>query len=152
MLGRFAHLPGGADRTPVAGLQVLATTVLFGVTAGIPGAAVGAALCLGWLLLPAVHVVALGQFALVALYDPATTPVRALVLVELALGSVLVASLLPDAPLRAPLAFAVSVAPLCGIALLVSPPASAVALAAVVAAVAYGLHRHERVTLGLVEP
>lgn len=149
---RLSDRPGDADRTPLTGFELLATTALLGVTAGPPGVAVGAGLCVAWFLLPVVHVVALGQFAVVALYA-ASTPLLVLALVEAGLGSVLLASLLPDAPLRAGVAFLATALLLAGVVLFApSVPFGASALLVLAATGAYGLHRYERVAMGLVEP
>lgn len=149
---RFSGLPGDADRTPLSGFELLATAALVGATAGLPGLVVGAGLALAWLLLPVVYVVALGQFAVVGLYD-AATPTVVLALVEVGLGGVLLASLLPAAPLRAGVAFAVTAPILVGVVLFApSLPLGAAALLALASIAAYGLHRHQRVSMELVEP
>jgi hypothetical protein len=148
---RLPGLTDEEDRLSLSGVGLLATAVLLGVTTGLPGVVVGAGLALAWLLLPVVYVVALGQFALVGLYA-ADTPALVLALAEVGFASTLLASLFPASPARAAVPFVVAALLLTGVVLFApSVPLGSGALLVVAAAGAYGLHRYERVSMGLVD-
>jgi len=140
---------GSVHRTWLGGVELAVTAVLLGLLAGPPGLAVGAGLLVCWLLLPVAYTVALGQFALLALF-PASTPVA--LLAEAGLVGALAASVVGSvAPLRSLLAMGVGGGFLAALVVAAPTPAvAALAVLAVGALLSYGLHRYELVEMGLV--
>lgn len=142
-------------RHPIGGLGVALATVALWSAAGLPGLVAGLLTLLAWALAPATLAFAVGQVLAVPLLgDAGLAP---LVAVEVGLLAVLAGPLTtPDRPARTLAAFVAGTAALWAAAWLVlraGEPlwAAAATLAIVAATAAYGVHRYERVRLGLVE-
>ena len=137
----------------VGALGVVVAAVALGVAAGPAGAAAGALVALSWYRLEAVYAFALGQVAAAAVLGDGATAL-AVAGAEAGLLVLLVAPL-AAADARSVVAFAAATAGLLAVLRLARSAweplwAAAVALGLVAAAVAYGIHRYERVQLGLV--
>lgn len=148
---RATALAGRLEPTALGAVGLLATIAAFALTAGPLGAAVGVGLALVGLLAPPVAVFALGQAAILALFATPTLP--QLALLEGALVVVLVGPATRGPTLRllascALLLAALPAATWYGVQR-VGLQQTAVGLVLGVAAVAYLVHRYERVVTGL---
>lgn len=148
--------PPSVDRRHwFGGLGVALATLGLGLAAGVPGLAAGAGAAIAWFLLPAPSAFAAGQLLAVAALS-ADDPPLAVAIAELGLLSVLAGPLAEtDAPRGTLAAFAVAAlaAGAVGWGLLRTDRPlwlAALAVAVVAATAAYGIHRYERVSLGLV--
>lgn len=146
--------PSTAGRL-LGGLGVLVATGALGLLAGPWGLLAGLATAVAWYALPAPSAFAAG--AVLALPATADAPLAAVVAVQVGLLAVLAGSLLDvDEPLGALFAFALATLALAAVGwgvLRAGRPLwlATLALALVAATAAYGLHRYERVRLGLIE-
>ena len=137
------------------GVGALLGAILYTLAAGLPGLIAGIALIVLWYTVPTLYTVAFGQLVVAALF-PRLSTVN-LVLLEFALLAVLVGpSLVLDNSRWRVVVTSVVAVVLGGCTLVVArwsarfwPPL--VFLVVVFAASSYGLHRYERVALGLVE-
>lgn len=138
------------------GLGVAFAAVGLGLAAGLPGIAAGAGAAIAWFLLPAPSAFAVAQLLAVAALS-ADDPPLAVAIAEVGLLSVLAGPLAEtDAPGGTLGAFAVAALATgaVGWGLLRSDRPlwlAGLAVALVAATAAYGIHRYERVSLGLVE-
>lgn len=143
------------SRHPIGGLGVAVATVALWAAAGLPGLAAGLLTLLSWALGPATLAFAVGQVLAVPLLG--TPGVASLAAVQVGLLAILAGPLTAtDRPHSTLAAFAAVTAVLWGTAWLVrrsgEPPwIGAVALAVAAVTLAYGVHRYERVRLGLVD-
>lgn len=143
------------SRHPLGGAGlVLATAALWSI-AGLPGLAAGLLAIGAWAVAPATLAYAVGQTLAVPLLG--SVDVLPLVAIEIGLLGVLAGPLAGvDRQIEALLTFVVATGGFAGIAWLVlgaGEPVwvATVAMALVAATTAYGVHRYERVRLGLVE-
>lgn len=137
------------------GLGVAFAAVGLGLAAGVPGIGAGVGAALAWFLLPAPSAFAVGQLLAVAALSTDDPPL-AVAVAELGLLSVLAGPLAEtDAPGGTLAAFAVAAlaAGAVGWGLLRTDRPlwlAGLAVAVVAATAAYGIHRYERVSMGLV--
>jgi len=146
---------------PWLGLATLALAGAgFVLLADLRGAIAAVVLGVAWYALPAPYAVAVGHLLLVALLPPESgieaIQVVGLVPVEAGLlGLLATAAPRIDAPARFAVALVVATAVLVGVAALGflagGVPGAAAALAVVAGVLGYGLHRYERLRLGLIE-
>ena len=147
------HSPVGRA---LAVLGTLVATAAVGVVVGPLGVLVAVGVGIARYLAAATTAFAAGQIVLVALY-PTEGPLALLALAEVGLSCVLLASVLGrDEPGRAIVATLIAGVALGGTAWVALRSTEGVwagtsAVVAGTATVAYGLHRYERVRLGLVE-
>lgn len=148
-------VPPDSDRL-LGGLGVVAATVGLVLAGGVWGVLAGFAVALAWYVLPATYAFAVGQILVVAVLS-AEVPLVATVIGEAGLLAVLAGSLTTtDEPARTVAALAVATLALGAVGWGVLRSGRplwivAVAIAVVATTTAYGLHRYERVRLGLVE-
>lgn len=147
---------GGRVRgTRLSGAGAVAVVLAFGAFGGLAGLAAGVAVAVGSLVLPATYAFAFGHVAL--LFALPSPTLRQIAAVELGLAAVLVSPMAgTDGGRRL-----IAATALCfvGLAAVVAPASLAVdplwtvaaALVALVAALSYGVHRYERLRLGLLE-
>jgi hypothetical protein len=145
-----------ADRSRTSAVGVVLATAAFSVAAGPTGLLTSIAVVITWCLLSAPFAFAVGQLAFIVLF-PAGSSLSQLALIEVGLLSILLGSVLRlDKPGRAVTVIVLAFAGL-GTSAWVGfkmadtlwPAVLTVAASAIIAV--YGLHRYERVRLGLVE-
>ncbi|WP_458210530.1 hypothetical protein [Haladaptatus sp. NG-SE-30] len=143
-------------KTWLDGAGALLVAIVYTVANGLPGLIAGGMLVLMWYLLPTLYTFAFGQLLVAALFADGVA-LRYLIPLELGLISVLVGPVLTlDHPYRR-VVMTSGIASVFGIGIVAIYQLDqaywqAIGILAVVFALgAYGLHRYERVALGLVE-
>ncbi|WP_458190820.1 hypothetical protein [Haladaptatus sp. NG-WS-4] len=144
------------SKTWLDGAGALLVAIVYTVATGLPGLIAGGMLILMWYLLPTLYTFAFGQLLVAALFADGVA-LRYLIPLEPGLISVLVGPLLTLERPYWRLRMTVGVAILLGIGIVyiyqwLGEYWQAIGILTVVFALAaYGMHRYERVALGLVE-
>ncbi len=134
---------------------VVVTVLILAIAQGFPGIVAGGLLLLFWYTCPSLYTVGYGQIALGALLFPSGTIIQ-LVIAEIGLLLVLIApGLRLDQPLARTLTILGSViilvsGILAGLSLDVNHSQIGIILICVLGIVTYGMHRYERVAMGVV--